>query len=56
MTVHYRGKCYIAKNIICEPETQTKWNKIQPHIVLQGWCSNIIHTPDSATDLIVIRN
>ena len=44
MTVHYRGKCYHAKNVECRVNTETKWNdKQQPHLVLQGWTTELIH-------------
>jgi hypothetical protein len=51
MTVHFRGKCHIAKNVICEPETQTKWRTAQPMLVMQGWASLII----AGNDTILIR-
>lgn len=41
MTIHFRGKCHIVDNIKCEVPTETKWNKIQPKLVLQGYCTNV---------------
>jgi len=41
MSVHFRGTCYRAKNIICDVPTETKWNKTQPHLVVRGWAEKI---------------
>ena len=41
MTVHFRGQCIPTKNVECRAVCETKWNKIQPHLVLQGFCSNV---------------
>lgn len=54
MTVHFRGKCYIAKHIICEPESQTHYRPSQPHLVMRGWCRDIL--PNESIDTLVILN
>lgn len=41
MTTHYRGKCLITDDIICNAACETKWNKGQPHIVMQGFASDV---------------
>jgi hypothetical protein len=41
MSVHFKGKCYRTKNVICNVPTNTKWNKTQPNIVVQGFAENI---------------
>lgn len=41
MSVHYRGKCYKTDNVICNVSSETKWNKTQPNLVIQGWASDI---------------
>lgn len=41
MTVHFRGQCIPTQNVECHAQCNTKWNKIQPNLVLQGFCSNI---------------
>lgn len=41
MSVHFRGKCYRTKNVVCKPPCETKWNKRQPNIVMQGWATKI---------------
>lgn len=53
MTVHYKGQCYLAKHIICEPECQTHYKSTQPHLVLRGWCSNLIES--KSLNQILIR-
>jgi len=30
-----------AKDVECSVPIETKWNKQQPKIVLQGWASNV---------------
>lgn len=51
MSVHYRGVCYPCKNIICQTKTETKWNKIQPQLVIQGFSSGL----DLLNDTIIIK-
>jgi hypothetical protein len=41
MTVHFKGKCLIVQDIMCEVPAQTKWNKTQPQLVLQGFCEAV---------------
>jgi hypothetical protein len=41
MTVHYKGECILANDIDCQVPCETKWNKIQPHLVMRGWCTEI---------------
>ena len=52
MTVHFRKKCYIVKDITCEPAVETKWNNNQPKLVLKGWCTDI----ECFSDRIIIKN
>lgn len=42
MTVHFRGKCIIAQNVFCTVPCETKRNKVQPYLVLQGFCKEVI--------------
>jgi hypothetical protein len=42
MTVHFKKKCIIANNIKCETPCETKWNKTQPMLVMQGWATNVL--------------
>ena len=42
MTVHFRGQCIIAKNVVCSRQSETKWNpKKQPMLVMQGFCKEV---------------
>lgn len=54
MTVHFRGKCYSCKNVICEANCETKYNKEQPRLVLQGWADEITIKDD--TIIIVYKD
>jgi hypothetical protein len=46
MSVHFRKKCYIVKDIACFRDTFTKYNKTQPYLVMQGFCSKVVITND----------
>ena len=52
MSVHFRGKCYIVENVICEVESQTKWNKTQPRVVMRGFADTVVVNAETA----LIRN
>jgi len=46
MSVHFRGKCYITKNVICMVSCETKWNLTQPNLVMRGWANKITEYQD----------
>lgn len=49
MTVHFRGKCYSVKDVVCYVPTKTKWNsKRQPHLILEGYTSDVVIIKDVA--------
>lgn len=50
-SVHFRNKCYISENVECNVTTESKTNKIQPFVVMQGWCNEIKELTDK---LIII--
>ncbi len=41
MTIHFRGKCEIAADIICFPPCETHWNKTQPNLIMRGMASEV---------------
>lgn len=41
MTVHFRGKCLLAKNVIVKVPCETKWNDKQPMLVMRGFAKNV---------------
>jgi len=41
LTVHFKGQCIPAEGIICEPQTESKWNKTQPFLVMQGFAKEV---------------
>lgn len=41
MTVHYRKQCIAVDDITCNVSTETKWNKSQPRLVVQGFAKEI---------------
>lgn len=42
MTIHFKGKCIPCKNVKCSVPCETKRNKNQPRLVMQGFCSEVI--------------
>ena len=46
MTVHYKGKCYPTKNIVCKVPVETKYSLKQPRLVLRGYCKAIVEQED----------
>ena len=53
MSVHFRGKCYRSKNVICNVPTETHWNNSQPRLVVRGFCKDI--EINEERDLITIK-
>jgi hypothetical protein len=41
LTLHWNKQCIPVKDIICNVPVETKWNKQQPHVVLQGWARSV---------------
>jgi len=46
LTVHFKKKCYITKNIECYVKSNSKWNSAQPTLVMQGFCSELLISED----------
>ena len=51
MTVHFKGQCIPCKNVVCKVDSETKWNKTQPQLVMQGFAKNVRFT-DNETIII----
>lgn len=43
-SVHYRGTCYIVKSIDCHVNCNSKVNKTQPYVVMQGFADTVLVT------------
>lgn len=41
MSVHFKGKCMKADNVECNVPSETKWNKTQPNLVVQGFATSV---------------
>lgn len=41
MSVHFRNQCIPCEGVICKVECETKRNKIQPYLVMQGYCTSV---------------
>lgn len=52
MSVHFKGVCYRAKNVVCESPSETKWNKTQPNLTVRGWAKEIVIKEEDDTIII----
>ena len=41
LTIHYKKQCHFVNNLICMVPTNSKWNKIQPNLVMQGYAKEL---------------
>lgn len=41
MTVHFRGKCIPCHDVVCRQSVETKRNKQQPYLVMQGFATSV---------------
>jgi len=41
MSVHWKGLCIKTDNIDCRVPCETKWNKRQPYLTMQGFASSV---------------
>lgn len=41
LTVHYKNQCIPVDDIICNVTTESKWNKTQPMLVIQGMAMEV---------------
>lgn len=49
MSVHFRGKCNVVKNIVCSVACETKYHNRQPYLTMQGMAHDVIIDNDTAT-------
>lgn len=56
MTVHYKKTCYVCKNVICNAKVETKYNKTQPNLVLQGFSSGGLGIFGGKKNLTIVIN
>ena len=41
MTVHFKKQCIVVKDVKCQVPCETKWNKTQPYLIMQGMATNV---------------
>jgi hypothetical protein len=41
MSVHWKGQCYRVEQVECNVPTETKRNKRQPRLVIQGFAKEV---------------
>lgn len=49
LTLHWNKQCISVKDVVCNVPVETKWNKQQPHVVLQGWATSVVIDGKTAT-------
>ena len=42
MTVHFKGQCIPCVDVVCKVPCETKRNKRQPLLVIQGKCGRVV--------------
>lgn len=42
MSVHFKKQCFPVEDVVCNVPCETKRNKIQPFLVLQGFAKEVI--------------
>lgn len=52
MTIHQKGKCYIAHTLNCFVPVSSKTNKSQPYLVMQGF--GIVRRGKTPNNIIII--
>lgn len=53
MSIHFKKSCIVVDNIQCLVPCISKWNKRQPHLVMQGYAKEIIISKNNKTATIV---
>ena len=41
MSVHFRGVCLVAQNVIVKVPCETKWQKKQPRLIMRGFAKSV---------------
>lgn len=42
MSVHFRNTCTVVDDVKCLAPCESKWNKRQPHLVMQGFAKEVV--------------
>lgn len=42
MSIHFRGTCHVVDHIECQVPCETKWNRLQPKLVMRGYAEEVI--------------
>lgn len=41
MSVHFRKHCILVDDVVCNTRCNTKWSKIQPHLRMEGFTTDV---------------
>jgi len=42
MSIHFKKTCSVVDDVICKVPCETKWNKIQPNLVMRGFAKEVV--------------
>ncbi len=51
MTVHFKNTCHSVSDVVCNVPCESKWNKKQPRLVMQGFAEDV--TLDTINNVLV---
>jgi hypothetical protein len=55
LTVHFKGACLPTDDLVCDVPTQSKHNKRQPRVVIQGWATGVTISEENGRRVARIR-
>ena len=41
MSVHFKGKCHVVDDVVCNRPCETHWNPRQPNLVMRGYAKEV---------------
>jgi hypothetical protein len=42
MSVHFKKQCMVVDSVVCHVPCETKRNRTQPKLVMQGWANSVV--------------
>ncbi len=55
LSIHYNGTCTKINNVKCSVPVETKWNKTQPNLVIQGFANDVTYIEDKSGITAIIK-
>ena len=51
LSIHWQGACHQVRDVKVLVPTESKWNKRQPMLVIQGWASEVEFSEDGCATI-----